>query len=86
MRGGGEGMKHCWLYPDNWEQLAWECKEPACWRCEFCGVPHGVRVVNEETGVVSTVCLAALCRSCHASYDWSWQERQCWLELEQLCH
>ncbi|HYU71486.1 MAG TPA: hypothetical protein VEL31_02295, partial [Ktedonobacteraceae bacterium] len=91
-----------WLYPDNWEQLAWECKEKAGWRCEFCGGVHGDQVVNVETGVVSTVVLsaahldhdpwnpsarlAALCRSCHARYDWSWHERQRWLELEQLRH
>ena len=30
--------------------------------------------------------LAALCPSCHARYDFSWQERQRWLELEQLRH
>ncbi len=90
------------MYPDNWERLAWECKERAGWQCEHCGLAHGSQVINEETGVVSTVVLCAahldhdpwnpdarlgaLCRSCHARYDWSWQERQRWLELEVLRH
>ncbi len=30
--------------------------------------------------------LAALCPSCHARYDYSWRERQRWLELEILRH
>jgi hypothetical protein len=82
--------------------VARECKERAGWRCEHCGAAHGSQVINEETGVVSRVVicaahldhdpwnlyarLAALCRSCHARYDWSWQERQRWLELEELRH
>jgi hypothetical protein len=95
-------VKHRWLYPDNWDELAWECKERAGWRCEHCGIAHGTEVVSERTGVVSTVWLAAahldhdpwnpsprlaaLCPSCHARYDYSWRERQRWLELEILRH
>jgi hypothetical protein len=95
-------VKYRGLYPSNWGQIAWECKERAGWCCEFCGVAHRARVVNGETGVVSEVVLsaahldhdpwnphprlAALCRSCHARYDWSWRERERWLELEQLRH
>jgi hypothetical protein len=101
--GGGDGIvKHRWLYPDNWEELARECKQRAGWCCEFCRVAHGTQVVSERTGVVYTVYLAAahldhdpwnphprlaaLCQSCHGRYDWSWQERQRWLELELLRH
>lgn len=95
-------MKHRWLYPDNWDELAWECKERARWCCEHCGIAHGTEAISERTGVVYTVYLAAahldhdpwnavarlaaLCPSCHARYDYSWRERQRWLELEQLRH
>jgi len=31
-------MKHRQFYPENWEALAWECKQRAGWRCEHCGI------------------------------------------------
>ena len=95
-------MKHRWLYPPTWEQLAWECKERAGWVCEHCGAVHGSQAVSRRTGVVYTVYLAAahldhdpwnffprlaaLCPSCHGRYDWSWHERWRWLELEEVRH
>lgn len=95
-------MKHRYLYPDDWEQRAFACKEQAGWCCQLCGLAHGTQVIDEETGEVKTVVLAAahldhdpwnadarlaaLCRSCHARYDWSWHERQRWLELEHVRH
>ena len=95
-------MKHRWLYPANWEDLARQCKERDGWRCQGCGIAHGTEVVSERTGVVYTVYVAAahldhdpwnpaprlatFCPSCHARYDWSWHERQRWLELENLRH
>jgi hypothetical protein len=95
-------MKYRALYPPNWEQLAWECKERAGWRCEHCGVPHGTLTVSMRTGRVYTLYLAAahldhdpwnpsprlaaLCPSCHGRYDWQDYERKCWLELEVYRH
>ena len=95
-------MKHRWLYPDDWEEKARACKQQAGWCCQFCGVPEGALRVSERTGVVyqvhlaaahldhdpwnSQARLAALCPTCHARYDYSWQERQKWVELEQLRH
>ncbi len=95
-------MKHRWLYPANWDELAWACKERAGWCCESCGIAQGTPVVSERTGVVYDVKLAAahldhdpwnadarlaaLCPSCHARYDYSWQERQRWLKLEVMRH
>ena len=95
-------MRRRRLYPADWEQMAWQCKERAGWRCEDCGVAHGTRLISERTGVVTTVYLAAahldhdpwnpdarlaaLCPACHARYDYSWRERQRWLALEQLRH
>ena len=95
-------MRQRWMYPDNWEQLAYACKEQAGWCCEHCGIAHGDTAISERTGVVYTVYLAAahldhdpwnpsprlaaLCPSCHGSYDFSWEQRQRWIELEQLRH
>jgi hypothetical protein len=95
-------MKYRRLYPVNWEQLAWGCKERAGWRCEHCGIGHGTQVVSEETGVVTRVWLAAahldhdpwnpdprlaaLCPSCHGRYDYSWRERERRVALEQMRH
>ena len=100
--GGRWVIKYRWLYPAKWEQLARACKERAGWCCEHCGIVHGVLTVSERTGVVYTVYLAAahldhdpwnpsprlaaLCQRCHGRYDWSWQERQRRLALEQLRH
>lgn len=95
-------MKYRWLYPHNWDELAWACKERAGWQCEHCGVAHGTPVVSERTGVVYTVYLAAahldhdpwnpaprlaaLCPSCHGRYDYSWHERKRGLALEEMRH
>lgn len=95
-------MKHRWLYPDNWDVLAWECKQSAGWMCQQCGIAHGAAAVSERSGVVYTVYLAAahldhdpwnpsprlaaLCPTCHGRYDWSDMERLRWLELEDLRH
>ena len=95
-------MKNRHLYPKNWEELAWQCKERDGWRCRHCGIEQGASAVNEQTGVVYTVFLhaahldhdpwnpcprlASLCPSCHGRYDWSYGERRRWLELEDLRH
>ena len=95
-------MKHRWLYPDEWEAMAWACKEQAGWCCEMCGIAHGSEVVSERTGQVYTVHLAAahldhdpwnptprllaLCPSCHLRYDGSWQQRERRVELERMRH
>jgi hypothetical protein len=65
-------------------------------------VKHGREVVDEYTGVVSLVVLeaahldhdpwnpnprlAALCRSCHARYDNSWEQRERRVHLEREKH
>jgi hypothetical protein len=95
-------MKHRSLYPTNWDELASACKEAAGWCCQFCGIAQGTQVVSQYTGVVypirlgaahldhdpwnPTPRLAALCQSCHMRYDYSWQERQRWLALEEYRH
>ena len=95
-------MRNRCLYPPNWEDLAWACKEQAGWCCEHCGIVHATDVVSRRTGVVYRAYLAAahldhdpwnpdprlaaLCPSCHARYDYSWHERGRWLALEQLRH
>jgi hypothetical protein len=95
-------MKHRWLYPKNWAEMAQECKERAGWRCEHCGREHGVLVESNRTGNLYRAWLhaahldhdpwnvhprlAALCPSCHGRYDWQDYERKCWLELEILRH
>lgn len=95
-------MKHRWLYPANWDELAWACKEAAGWCCEQCGIAHGTVVLSERTGEPYTVYLGAahldhdpwnptprlraLCPSCHGRYDCSWRERERRVELEQMRH
>ena len=95
-------VKHRKLYPDNWEELAWACKERAGWCCEHCGVPHGTAAISQRTGEEYTIYLAAahldhdpwnpcprlaaLCPSCHGRYDWHDYERKRWVELEILRH
>lgn len=90
------------LYPENWEQLAGECKERAGWCCEHCGIAQGAQRISERTGVVWTVRLAAahldhdpwnpaprlaaLCPTCHGRYDYSYRERVRRLELEVMRH
>jgi hypothetical protein len=95
-------MRHRWLYPANWNELAWECKERAGWKCEHCAIAHGTLVVSERTGVVYRAYLAAahldhdpwnpaprlaaLCPSCHGRYDYSWEQRERWVALEVFRH
>lgn len=94
-------MKYRELYPPNWDELAWECKERAGWQCEHCGVPHRTPAISRagEPYIIYLAAahldhdpwnffprLACLCPSCHGRYDWSWWERQRWLELEVLRH
>jgi hypothetical protein len=60
-------------YPNNWNEIAQQCKQDAGWICVRCGHPH-----EPETGYALTVhhldmnpsnCawwnLAALCQRCH---------------------
>ena len=90
------------MYPQNWGQLAWECKERAKWHCEHCGIAHGTLAISRRTGVVYKAYLqaahlehdpwnpcprlAALCPRCHARYDRSLTEWDHWLLLERLRH
>jgi len=94
-------VKYRQLYPENWEELAKECKDRAGWRCQFCGVAHGDIAISRR-GEPYTIYLAAahldhdpwnprprlaaLCPSCHGRYDWQDLERKRWLELEILRH
>jgi hypothetical protein len=57
-------MKDRWLYPAEWETLAWKCKEKAGWCCEHCGVAQGTQAVSERTGVVYPIhlgCATVFC-------------------------
>src|SRR5579884_902749 len=78
------------LYPTNWEQLAFDLKVAAGWRCQWCGARHGDLRRSEdgrEWRVVITCAhldhdpenpharLAVLCASCHLRYDRSPQQR-----------
>lgn len=94
-------MKYRWLYPKNWEELAYACKEAAGWCCQFCGVAHRTPAISRagEPYIIYLAAahldhdpwnpnprLAALCPSCHGRYDWEDYQRKCWLELEILRH
>src|SRR5947209_1339437 len=89
------------LYPAQWQEMAWACKERAGWCCEACGVAHGEWVLSAR-GEPYEVRLAAahldhdpwnpdarlraLCQACHLRYDASWQQRQRRVEMERLRH
>jgi hypothetical protein len=95
-------MKWRWAYPRDWDRLARACKERAGWRCEECGIAHNAGMIDPLTGEVkrAKICAAhldhdiwnprprlrALCRSCHARYDYSQRERARWLALERQRH
>ena len=76
-------MKNRELYPDNWEEIAFQVKELTGWRCEFCGLqcrkPGETFDTHRRTLTVShkdhapSNCasenLQALCAPCHLRYD-----------------
>jgi 5-methylcytosine-specific restriction endonuclease McrA len=37
------------LYPDNWEEIAAQCKAEAGYCCEECGAPNGMTVCHHKT-------------------------------------
>jgi len=38
---GGWFYRHRQLYPPNWDEIAYQVKEEAGWKCELCHAPHG---------------------------------------------
>ena len=89
-------------YPNNWEQLARQCKEQAGWQCEFCDIRNGAERISRRTGACYIVYLHAahqfhdvgnpdphllcLCPTCHGRYDYQYRMRQKWLNHERLKH
>src|SRR5712692_1376553 len=89
-------------YPDNWELLAWLCKEKAGWMCEFCHVKQGRKRKSKRTGKRYTVYLHAahadhdignphprlicLCPTCHGKYDYRYRMCQQQISHERLKH
>jgi 5-methylcytosine-specific restriction endonuclease McrA len=76
-------VKNRELYPENWEEIAFEVKEEAGWKCEYCGKqcrrPGEAFDTHRRTLTVSHKdhtpgnCerknLQALCAPCHLRYD-----------------
>lgn len=72
-------------YPENWLELAQECKDKAGWKCEECGIEHDTVLLGKKRGNIYKVKLTAahldhdpenpnprlkaLCQSCHLKYD-----------------
>lgn len=72
-------------YHENYDVLALSCKEEAGWKCEQCGVVHGMELVGEKNGNAYKVRISAahldhdpenpnprlmaLCEACHLRYD-----------------
>ncbi|HEU5382998.1 MAG TPA: hypothetical protein VFV38_46925 [Ktedonobacteraceae bacterium] len=89
-------------YPENWPQMARECKELAHWQCQHCTTPHGTEKIGKRSGKPYRVVLAAshldhdpenpsprlaaLCPECHGRYDWAYHERQERGKLERMKH
>ena len=70
------------LYPEDWEEISFEIRKRAGWRCEWCGALKGLRHPITGSFVVLTVAhldhdptncdpdnLRALCQRCHSGYD-----------------
>ena len=65
-------------YPEDWDAIAWACKEAAEWRCEVCGMGHmedgtmgsclTVHHPDMDTENPDTR-LEALCARCHLMAD-----------------
>ncbi len=89
-------------YPDNWDDLSWQCKEHAGWKCEFCQVTQGRKRKSKRTGHWYRVYLHAahrdhdlsnphpvllcLCPTCHGRYDYQYRVRQQHIAVERLKH
>src|SRR5207248_2499050 len=89
-------------YPDNWDDLSWQCKERAGWKCEFCHVRHGRKRKSKRTGKRYPVYLHAahahhdlgnptpvllcLCPTCHGKYDYRYRMSQQQVSLERMKH
>lgn len=89
-------------YPENWPQMARECKEQANWQCQHCTTPHGAQKVGKRSGKPYHVALAAshldhdpenpdprlaaLCPECHGRYDWHWRAKRADAKLERMKH
>ena len=58
-------MMDRYRYPICWEQLAWEAKERADWKCALCGVAHGTLLSSWRTGNPYIVYLQAA----HVNHD-----------------
>ena len=80
------------LYPDNWKQRSQACLEQANYRCEHCGMPHGIMRVGKHRHNLYFVHLhaahinhdphnpqaklRALCPSCHMRHDRKTERKQ----------
>ncbi len=87
-------------YPQNWKQLAMECKHRAGWICEHCGELHLTLKNSKRTGQVYPMYLhaahdgrytafpklKALCPSCHARRDHQRRKQEAEARLERLRH
>src|SRR6266702_55687 len=94
-----ERRKH---YPDNWDDLSWQCKERAGWKCEFCHIRQGRKRKSKRTGHWYRVYLHAahrdhdlgnpnpvllcLCPACHGKYDYRYRMSQQQVSLERMKH
>jgi hypothetical protein len=89
-------------YPDNWDDLSWQCKERAGWKCEFCHIRQGRKRKSKRTGKRYPVYLHAahrdhdlgnpnpillcLCPTCHGKYDYRYRMSQQQVRLERMKH
>jgi hypothetical protein len=89
-------------YPDNWDDLSWQCKERAGWKCAFCHITQGKKRKSKRTGKLYIVYLHAahrdhdlgnpnpvllcLCPTCHGKYDYRYRIRKQYVALERLKH
>lgn len=74
-------VKNKHLYPNNWEELSWACRERANWQCQICGIANRASRISNK-GKPYRVTLQA----CHKDHSERLNPRAALLCLCEICH
>jgi hypothetical protein len=95
-------MRNKHFYPQNWPEIALQCKERAGWQCERCHIHQDAERISRRGKpyrVVLMAChkdhtqrknpdaeLLCLCCVCHWWFDFEMHQLEEWRALEHLKH